>query len=221
MAEPRRTRADRRTARTTSAILDSAERLFRELGYHATTIEQIAQGADVAVGTVYFHFASKEGLYLALVERALDVNERYMAEAYDPDLSALEQVIKASDAYLRFHLDHPGFFRMVALRVLDVPPSDARAAAERRLADRVEVLVDAVADAIRRAANEGDLDVEDPKLASRFLWGAWNGVLALHLREDRLALSKRELRAAIDLGLRLMLRGILTEQGRKRATEFL
>src|SRR5262249_47042990 len=95
-----------------------------------------------------------------------------------------------------------------ALRVLDVPPSDERAEVEARLADRVEGFVSAVGDAIAAAVAAGDLAVDDPQLAAKFLWGAWNGVLALHLREDRLALGDKELDQALELGLRIIVEGM-------------
>ena len=52
--------------------MDAAERLFAAKGLVRTTVDEIAAAADVSVGTVYFHFESKDGLYLALVERAAD-----------------------------------------------------------------------------------------------------------------------------------------------------
>src|SRR5689334_23333134 len=71
-------RGSRKKARTYAAILDAAEALFRERGLQATTIDDVAEQADVSVGSVYVHFKNKSGLYLALVERALDLNEQAM-----------------------------------------------------------------------------------------------------------------------------------------------
>ena len=73
-------RSERRKARTTAAILDAAERHFLDRGFQAAKVDEIADDADVAVGSVYNHFASKEGLYGALLERALDLFETYMGE---------------------------------------------------------------------------------------------------------------------------------------------
>ena len=50
-------------------LMNSAQRLFLEHGVAATTIEQITTGADVAKGTFYLHFDSKEDLLGALGER--------------------------------------------------------------------------------------------------------------------------------------------------------
>lgn len=203
-----RSGTDRRTLRTTAAILDAAEALFHVRGFHATTVEAIAERAEVAVGSIYFHFTAKDRLYLALVERALDVNERYMAEAYDQGRTPLEELLAAAEAYLRFHLDHPGSFRMIALRGLDVGAGPELAAIEAGLADRVERMVGQVGDAIARAVAAGQARVDDPATAAVFLWGSWNGVVALHQRPDRLALDEQRLRQVLAVGRRIVVEGL-------------
>ncbi|MFF0147437.1 TetR family transcriptional regulator [Amycolatopsis sulphurea] len=55
-------KTNRRTAQaraTRLRIIDSARTLFLDHGYAATTLERIAEGAGVAVQTVYFHFGNK------------------------------------------------------------------------------------------------------------------------------------------------------------------
>jgi AcrR family transcriptional regulator len=49
--------------------MNAAERLFLEYGVAQTTIEQITSAADVAKGTFYLYFSSKEDLRAALGER--------------------------------------------------------------------------------------------------------------------------------------------------------
>lgn len=53
---------------TRERILSEAQRLFREHGYAATSLEQIAEAADVTKGAIYGHFSSKEDLLLSAVE---------------------------------------------------------------------------------------------------------------------------------------------------------
>ncbi len=57
-------RRERKKAATRAAIAHEALRLFGEKGYDATTIEEIAETADVSASTVYRHFTSKEALVL-------------------------------------------------------------------------------------------------------------------------------------------------------------
>ena len=63
-------RAAKREA-TREQIMTAAARLFRERGYAATTVDEIAEAADVAKGTFYYHFASKEQLMVDLVRDTL------------------------------------------------------------------------------------------------------------------------------------------------------
>jgi AcrR family transcriptional regulator len=55
-------------ARTRQRLIDEAERLFRERGYAATSLEQIAEAAEVTKGAIYGHFSSKEDLLLSAIE---------------------------------------------------------------------------------------------------------------------------------------------------------
>ncbi len=52
-------------------IVEAAMALFEEHGYSATTVDDIASRAGVAKGSVYWHFKSKEGLLLAIVDMAV------------------------------------------------------------------------------------------------------------------------------------------------------
>src|SRR3954451_17092336 len=56
--------------RTRQRLLAQAQRLFRERGYAATSLEQIAEAAEVTKGAIYGHFASKEDLMLSVLEAA-------------------------------------------------------------------------------------------------------------------------------------------------------
>jgi AcrR family transcriptional regulator len=65
----RMTRAESKE-RTRQRLLAQAQRLFRERGYAATSLEQIAEAAGVTKGAIYGHFASKEDLMLSALEAA-------------------------------------------------------------------------------------------------------------------------------------------------------
>lgn len=193
-------RSERKKAKTASAILDAAEVLFRQRGFQTTTIDEIAERADVSVGSVYVHFENKANLYLALVERALAINEAAMGRVAELGLSSpLERVFAAGDAYLNFHLDHPGAFQMIALRVLE--PSSGIREAEARIAERVQQMVAAVEADLRAAIEAGEIRSDlDAARTMRFLWGAWNGVIAMALREDPLRIDDQELRETLAIG---------------------
>lgn len=62
------TKRERRAA-SIDALLTAALRLFITQGYHATTVEEIAQSAGLTKGAVYFYFRSKANMLRALLDR--------------------------------------------------------------------------------------------------------------------------------------------------------
>jgi AcrR family transcriptional regulator len=81
------TRAEQQQ-RTREEILAAADRLFVEHGFHATSVDQIAQAAGYTKGAVYSNFAAKEDVFFAVyerrMERAVVQLERTLAAADDP-----------------------------------------------------------------------------------------------------------------------------------------
>ena len=71
MAQPngRPARRERQMAARLEQILDAAAHLFAERGFHRTTTKDIAQAADVAEGTLYNYFETKNDLLFAILYR--------------------------------------------------------------------------------------------------------------------------------------------------------
>jgi TetR/AcrR family transcriptional regulator len=208
VAESNTTRGARRRARTRDAILDAAEALFAESGYRRTRMEDVAERADVAIGSIYGHFGNKDGLYLALVERAAQLFGRYLRQAYQPQWSPLEQVVACGDAYLRFHVEHPGAFRFLAFDGVETDLPVVEPEPRARVAAGVDALISEFEAKIQEAIDAGEARQLDSRLVGRFLWGAWNGVVALGLRGDGLALSDADVQAALQQARDIVLSGL-------------
>src|SRR3954465_6094287 len=67
----RLTRAERRE-QTRQELLTAAEECFVTGGFHATSVEQVADRAGYTKGAVYSNFASKEDLFFAIYERRVE-----------------------------------------------------------------------------------------------------------------------------------------------------
>src|SRR5436305_9709875 len=69
-------------------ILQAAEEVLMEKGYHETSIDEIAARVGIAKGTVYLHFPSKEDLVIAIFERDMQQLLQYIDTAMSSDLTS-------------------------------------------------------------------------------------------------------------------------------------
>lgn len=202
-------RQERRKAATRGAILDAAESIALRAGVDELRVEDVARDADVGVGTVYFHFASRLGLVLAVVDRCMTMYEQSQRAALESDAPAWQRVEDSGEAMYRFFAEHPDRYRLLAFPAYLEPEGDAETLpAAAGLADRADDLVALLRQAIAEAVAEGDFREVDPDRTAKFLWGAWSGVLALHLRPDRLRLPAEEVAAVLAQGRALVTDGI-------------
>ena len=79
-----------------------AERVFAERGFHAASVDAIAEGAGITKPMVYAYFGSKEGLYIACMERARRRLFDAIDSAANADAPADEQLWRGILAFFTF-----------------------------------------------------------------------------------------------------------------------
>lgn len=200
---------DPRRRRTVDALLDAAETAFATRAFNDVTVEEIGERAGVSFRSIYNNFGSKAGLYAAVVDRALDVDREYMDRAYTPDRSPIEQLEEAARQYLRFYLDHPEFFRMLAFPATTGDYAGSQETA-RRLAQRVDEQNARMIKAIEEGIAEGSIRTVDARRAATILWASWNGVISLAWRPDDLRETEAGLAELLQLAADLVSWGLRT-----------
>ncbi len=178
---------ERKKAKTRVAIRRHALRLFREQGYAATTVEQIAEAAEVSPATFYRYFPTKEDVVL---QDDLDLLTIGAFEAQPADLSPIA-AMRAATAATFAALTPEDLARLRETTELTLGTPEVRARALDELARTIQVMAEAVA---KRAGRDPD------DFAVRNLAGAVMGVLmaaALPLMTD----PSLDLSAALDAAL--------------------
>ncbi|WP_372788101.1 TetR/AcrR family transcriptional regulator [Paraconexibacter sp.] len=208
--DKREGRVQRRRTRTRAALLDAAEQAFTRDGYHGVTMESLAAEADVSVGSIYQHFTNKDGLYLKVAERATDLFAGYLEQAYAASESPLEQVMACGHAYLLFHLEHPGAFRLIAFDGVESRAPAGGEAAHREATARTAAVIARFRDCIAAAVASGEAGPHvDPELTARVLFGAWNGIVGLGLRHDELRQDDDAITACVEQMRQIVLNGLV------------
>ena len=89
-------------------LLDVAGERFAELGFHALSMEAIAEAAGVSKPVLYQHFPSKRALYVAVVEDAVEEVQRQITQALEGTTDNRERVEGAVQAFFGF-VEDPRF----------------------------------------------------------------------------------------------------------------
>jgi AcrR family transcriptional regulator len=106
-------------------LLDAAARLFRERGYHVTSMRDIAREVGMLSGSIYYHFSSKEEMLLAVYEEGL----RHIAERVDAAVATGDTAWARLEAGCTAHLEallELSDYTQVMIRVL--PPEGGKVA---------------------------------------------------------------------------------------------
>jgi AcrR family transcriptional regulator len=166
------TRSDRRKARTRGALVKAAQHLIAEGRTHVAVLE-ITQLADVGMGSFYNHFETKDELFQAAVDDALehhgDLLDSLTGELEDP-----AEVFACSFRLTgRLHRLQPEMSRVLLSYATSLVTSD-RGLAPRALRD------------IKRATEAGRFTVADPEVALMVAAGAAMALgQLLHDRPER------------------------------------
>lgn len=93
---PRKLPSQERSQRTVERILDAATRVFHEQGYLAATTNDIADEADVSIGSLYQYFPNKDALLVALTKRHIESTSSELANilSHLPAATELAEIIR-------------------------------------------------------------------------------------------------------------------------------
>lgn len=173
------TRTARRAAANREAIIDVAEALLIEGGIGAVTVEAVADRADVAIQTVYNRVGRRPAVLVAVAQRAVEENWRYMEPAFASSGTPLERLAAVARAYVAFAQERPLQFEL-----LNTPPDEP--GAQESIAAKVDQQVGKLADIVAEGMADGTFACGvEPAVAATALWAMIEGILLLGSRADR------------------------------------
>lgn len=165
-----------RGERTRRRLLEAAEQVFAELGYHDASIVKITEAAGCGQGTFYLYFASKKAVFDEVV---LDLNARVrhaMTEASAEGRTRAERELLGFGAFFRFTAEHPALYRIVR---------QAEFVSPETLQLHYERLTEGYIHGLQAAMDAGEVAAGDPEVLAWSLmgigellgmrWILWNG----------------------------------------------
>jgi len=149
---------------TRRKLLEAAEHVFADLGYHEASIVKITERAGVGLGTFYLYFDGKQQIFEELV---VDLNRRVrhsMTEAMAGATSRIDAERRGFEGFFRFTAAHPALYRVVR---------EAEFVSPEMLRLHYSRIVEGYEAGLRAAQADGDVDdALDPEVTAWALMGA-------------------------------------------------
>jgi AcrR family transcriptional regulator len=157
---------------TRDDILDAAAQVFRQKGFHGASMSDIAESVNLQKASLYHHVSSKQGILLALLERALGMLTEHIAGIANQEIPADQKLRQMIRAYLKALADNSDLSSVLLFehRSLD-KKSHARHVPQR---DKFEGLWREVID---EGVRTGIFTCSDSGVAVRALMGVMNWTL--------------------------------------------
>jgi|SRR5882757_2432921 len=166
------------------AILAGAATVFAKHGLEGATIEMVAREAEVAVGTIYLYYSSRDDLYLSLIaERGEKLRGRYL-EIFARGLEPLDELKTTASAYLDYLRESREIFLSQHSVVYAQLHKRLKRQSELRNFQRVMDLSHEIfalwESTIRRAFVAGVIaNSMGPKTTAAVIWASMNGAFML------------------------------------------
>ena len=122
---------------TRDHILKSAAKLFRDQGYVATTLRQIADAAGIQAGSVYYHFRSKDEILTEILDTGIDEVRKSVAgrlDALPADATPRQKIAAGIEGHLLGLLQH-GDFTSASIRTYGQLPAHLKRSSQLRRKD--------------------------------------------------------------------------------------
>jgi AcrR family transcriptional regulator len=189
-ATPVARRRHRERAERRECILRAAQQVFADRGFAQTTMDQVADAAELSKGTLYLYFKNKDDLFIGLSNCMVEqFAERFQA-VLDQGGSGIELVERMLLAYGEQIAGNPEHFRTTVIWMVsghDADHSTAEFIAHRAKTSR---LVGLMVEAIRRGQRDGSIrrDIS----AEQTAFQVWSGVLGcMQIQINREQLVRR------------------------------
>ncbi len=163
-----RTPNEERTRKRRERILDAAFHVFSRAGYRDAAVDDIAREADTSKGGIYFHFPTKESIFVELLDSTADRLISRVERAVEAETEPVARASAAIEAVLGIFSGHRSMARLL---LIDGLGSGAMFRVETlRLHDRFSGLIASYLDG---AVSEGAI----PPLETRIAGAIWFGAI--------------------------------------------
>ena len=189
-------------------ILDAAREVFFRDGFMAANLDEVAQKAGVAKGTLYRYFDSKAELYVAVLAHNGEIFKQRMRETVSGDAVATDRIRQVSKFYFEHWIRNYDYFQIFwAIEnqsvIGELPPGVLE-----EVSKLWEECIEIVAGIVSEGVENGEFSECDAWEVANILWTVANGLIQTEKSATRRSLRRVSLEKAFNDAIELFLRGL-------------
>jgi AcrR family transcriptional regulator len=191
-------------------IQDAAKELFLKKGFNSTTIEEIAECTELALGTIYYYFKNKDELYISLillsVQYLLDELQKISARN---DLNAEEKLFEVKEALYHAYDYDPLIFR----NIVHMQVEQSLLSIDSELVDKINSQArkafNLMASFYEEGVSQGKFIEGHPAAHADIMWGLFTGVLLWEASKKKFNKKRDFIKSTLDTAFDAYVRGIM------------
>ncbi|MBW8010509.1 MAG: TetR/AcrR family transcriptional regulator [Chloroflexi bacterium] len=163
-------------------IIEAAAQIFREKGFHAASMKEIAKAVNLQKASLYHHVSSKQEMLVEILDQALDLLIERLQKVVEQPTSPEAKLRLAIQTYLVALADYSDLSAVMLLEHRSLEPEYHQRHIPRR--DRFEALWRKI---LEDGVAEGVFDCPNPRLAVKSLMGVLNWTIMWYRRDGNLS----------------------------------
>ena len=169
----RLSRRERTRQQHREEIISAATDLFAQHSYEGTSMQMIADQAEISVGKLYLHFEGKEDIYREVMEYLAGEIRKRAGEAIDPSMSPIDKIRARTMAVIEYIEENEAFVRFYVGEM----EGTGRGCCPMDKSEHATHMEEYTS-LIREAIEKGDIPDEDPELITAMIHGAGHAMMA-------------------------------------------
>jgi TetR/AcrR family fatty acid metabolism transcriptional regulator len=153
-------------------ILDAATKVFARVGFSNTRIQDVAQEAGIAHGTVYLYFKSKDDLFISIFQESLGELINYISSEVQKKDSAEDKLRRMISLQLDVIEENPDLTKLILIEF----PGTGNFLNDRNI-DVLSNYIDVIGDVLKNGIEEGIFSTNvKPDIIATMIYAAMQGI---------------------------------------------
>ena len=202
-------RKEREKQKRRQDIIDVACAVLSEKGFAGATVDDVSERVELAKGTIYLYFQTKEELFMSVFIKGLDnLLEKYR-ETADLDLGPAEMLDRLALSFYRYYKEDINYIKTSAYLLHEDIMNKIPTQLTDEINQKAGMAMKIIRDVIQKGIDKGDFIEVDSRKVARILWGLSIGVAQTMVMRTHLSVPEDDVKDLFISSFELVKKGLL------------